>query len=243
MNVFVIGGCHVANYGIQPHLGFVQQWVNQVKNKSDEPIHVTSLSMVRLNQVADLLSKYQPELEQADLLIMQLGHYELSWRKPFRELFQVTPHTLRATYRPKTPKAADLKPILLHEQLKNSLKSSFLTLYRCVYGQPWFMNQFAEQLADAFQSLNVYQKKVVIMTPFPTLNEVDQWLRRVGHPMIMKAANQAGFSLVDTFGVIPRKKAYFLADGVHLNRLGHLVVALRLNELPIGTECIAEEIV
>lgn len=243
MNVFVIGGCHVANYGLQPHLGFIQQWINQVKNKSDEPVNVTCLSMVRLNQVNDLLSKYQNDLTQADLIIVQLGHHELSWRKPFRELFQVTPYTLRATYRLKTPKTpADFKPILPHERLKNSLKSSFLTLYQYGCGQLPFVDQFAQQLADAFHPLKLYQKKVVVMTPFPTLNEVDQWLRRASYPIIVKAANQAGFALVDTFGAVPRKKSYFLADGVHLNRLGHLVVALCLSEFPRLTAPVAEEL-
>ena len=240
MNVLVIGGCHVGNYGIQAHEGFVQQWANQLELQSREPVEVTVLSMVKLTHISALLEQYRWEFNEADLIILQLGHYELSWRKPFAQFFktasqiQLANDCTKPVYYPKTPKSAgEVSPISQHEQLKNTLKAGFLTLYSHTFGQIPYLKDFSNQLANTFTQLRSYQEKIIVMTPFPTLHEVDQWLRRESYLVITQTAVQAGFMVVDTFSAIPRYPSYFLADGIHLNQTGHLKVALRLHELPL----------
>ena len=242
MNICVIGGCHAGNYGIQANEGFVQQWTNQLELQTKESVDVTVLSMVKLVHIPFLLEQYSWKFNEADLIILQLGHYELSWRKPFSQLFRTaaycpsTSDCMKPANRPKTPKSMDnLRPISQREMAKNALKTALLTLYKHAFGPIPYLNEFANQLTDAFTRLKPYQEKIIVMTPFPTLNDVDQWLRRESNPAVIQASVQAGFRVVDTFGAIPRYPSYFLNDGVHLNTTGHLKVALRLHELPSRT--------
>ena len=249
MNVLIIGGCHVANYGLQPQLGFVQQWINQIEINLDEPVNVTSLSMVKLSHIGTILTQYQPQLEQANFIVLQLGHYELSWRKRFSELFQAeskvrqNENTSQEAYRRKTlDRPTELAPSPLNERLKNRLKASLLTAYQRIHGPIPYLAQFSDQLTNAFNELRYYRSKVVILTPFPTFNEVDQWLRRAAYPLICRQAQQAGFALIDTFDVVPRRKAFFLPDGIHLNQLGHLTVAFYLANFSGMADNLAEQV-
>ena len=237
MKIVIIGGCHVGNYSIPPHLGFVQKWAAHLESLTDESTQSICHSMVSLNQVDDLITQHKVELMQADLIVLQLGHYELSWRKRFRELFQHLPSpTTPKPYQPKPlPNMAGTRPIPYQQRLKDRLKAFFLTLYKARYGQLPYLQQFDQRLTQTLALLAPYQAKVVVLTPFPSLHPVDQWLRRESIPTIYKCIRQNGFQLVDTFRAIPRKAAYFLADGAHLNTLGHSAVALLLSELPIYT--------
>lgn len=248
MNVLVIGGCHAGNYGIQAHEGFVQQWANQLELQTRESVDVTVLSMVKLIHIPVLLEQNGWRFNEADLIILQLGHYELSWRKPFSQLFQAASHRRPANdctkpvYQPKMPELTDaLRPISQREQAKNTLKASLLTLYSHAFGPIPYLNEFSDQLTNAFAQLSPYQEKIIVMTPFPTLHDVDQWLRRKSHSSIIEASERAGFMTVDTFGAIPRYPSYFLADGIHLNGTGHLKVALRLHELPLRLNSLNEQ--
>ncbi|GAB4028200.1 SGNH/GDSL hydrolase family protein [Spirosoma gilvum] len=242
MNLLAIGGCHIGNYAISPHLGFIQKLTEQLEINRQAPVYTTCHSMVSLNQVADLITQHESELMQADLIILQLGHYELSWRKRFRELFQELSYPLSTkTYQPKQlPSAADLSPISFREQLKNQIKAACLTFYKALFGKLPYLKQVDQSLKHAFTMLAPYQDKVVVMTPFPSLNAVDQWLRRESLPVIYRSIQQNGFLLIDTFRAIPRQKPYFLTDGVHLNASGHAAVALLLNELPVHSALMEE---
>ncbi|WP_155297336.1 SGNH/GDSL hydrolase family protein [Spirosoma aerolatum] len=242
MKVILIGGCHVGNYAIAPHLGFVQKWTEHLAYLTDEPIQTLCHSMVSLSQVADLITQHRVELMQADQIVLQLGHYELSWRKCFRELFQ---HQLFSPtpkpYQPKPlPNITGTAPIPYQQKLKNWFKAAFLTLYKTQNSQLPYLKQFDQRLTQTLALLAPYGAKVIVMTPFPSLHAVDQWLRRESIPFICKCARQNGFRLVDTFSAIPRQAAYFLADGAHLNARGHAIVALLLSQLPVYTTLLEE---
>lgn len=250
MNVVVIGGCHVGNYGVQSHLGFVQQWATHLKISTHEAVQINCLSMVKLEHIPSLISQYHAELTDADLIILQLGHYELSWRKRFSELFKVESgeHTANTTYRltlPKSLATATFSHKPTHtsqqEQLKNGIKTAMLNTYYQLGGKIPFLNQFRHKLTKAFTLLSAYQNKIVVLTPFPTLNKLDQWLRKKSNLFIIESAVEAGLNVADTFDAVPLQKAYFLADGVHLNSLGHMVVALYLSELPWLTYHVVEQ--
>ena len=254
MNVFIIGGCHVGNYGVQPNLGFVQQWTNRLRVHVCEPVNVTTLSMIKIQHMPDLLMYYQSEVRQADVIVLQLGHYELSWRKRFNEIFhhstqneflaaKLNGHCHSELLKPPIETDCSAKPFQFSvcNEVKDITKTTLLTLYRQVWEQLPCLNQFTDDLLHVFNELRPYQKKIVVMTPFPTLKKVDQWLRREGYPIIVKAAIERGFTVVDTFGAIPRQKSYFLADGVHLNSVGHLKVALCLHELSMLTNLFNEQ--
>ncbi len=245
MNIFVIGGCHVAGYGIQPHLGFVQQWTNQAKTILNEPVNVTCLPMIKLDQVTHLVGQYQDDLAQADLIIVQLGHYELSWRRRFRELFYSTAPSESKEKRGRTDVAKPVSAKITDgrhiasfrsEPFKNALKIGALMVYRCIWKELPLLDLFRQNITHAFAPLKPYADKVVVLTPFPTLNEVDQWLRTVSHSIILEAVAWANFGLIDTFRSIPRLKSCFLADGVHLNQQGHAIVTALLGEWSLTTE-------
>ena len=242
MNVLVIGGCHVGNYGVRAHLGFVQQWATHLKMSTHDPVHITCLSMVKLEHIPSLLSQYHSELIEADLIILQLGHYELSWRKRFSELFQKVSEASKvcSTYRPTSATSLTTatfphKPthISRWEQLKNELKTTFLRAYSRLGGAIPFLEQFKDDLLKAFGQLTAYRDKIVVLTPFPTMNKLDYWLREETNSFIINSATETGLHVADTFEAVPCQKTYFLADGVHLNSLGHIIMALYLSELPL----------
>ncbi|SFE20028.1 SGNH/GDSL hydrolase family protein [Spirosoma endophyticum] len=244
MNVVVIGGCHVDNYGVQSHLGFVQQWATHLKISTHEAVHINCLSMVKVEHIPSLISQYHAELMDADLIILQLGHYELSWRKRFSELFQAESseriaNTIYRSTLPKSLATATFSHKPTHtsqrEQLKNGIKTAILSTYYQLGGEIPFLNQFRNKLTKALTLLSAYQDKIVVLTPFPTLNKLDQWLRKKNNSFIIESALEAGLNVADTFDAVPRQKAYFLADGVHLNSLGHMIIALYLSELPLLT--------
>ena len=250
MNVVIIGGCHVGNYGVQSHLGFVQQWATHLKISTHEPVQINCLSMVKLEHIPSLLNQYHAELMEADLIVLQLGHYELSWRKRFSELFQAESGESNSnpTYRSTLPKSLTTatflhKPTHMSQraQLKDGVKTALLNTYHQLGGDIPFLNQFKNKLTKAFALLSPYQDKIVVLTPFPTLNKLDQWLRRKSNSFIIESAIETGLEVADTFDAVPRQKAYFLADGVHLNSLGHMVIALYLSELPLLTKHFAEQ--
>lgn len=253
MNILVIGGCHVSNYGVPPHLGFVQQWATYLKLSSAEPVYVNRLSMVKLDHIPSLLSQYESQLTEADLIVLQLGNLELCWRKRFSEFFQsptdrVHPSIYRraraeamvATINPST-----LLRIARREQMKNKLKIAALSLHRWLWAEIPYLNGFRDTLMKAFEQLAPYQDKIIVLTPFPTLNKLDQWLRRVCNPFIVETAKLAGFRVADTFRAVPPQPNFFLPDDVHLNSLGHLLVATYLSELPLpatqATESFVEQ--
>ncbi len=246
MNILVIGGCHTGNYGIQPHLSFARQWANHLEIAAQEPVHLRCLSMVKLTHIDSLVTQYQADLQAADLILFQLGHYELSWRRPFLDLFKSRWESDRRTsvYRA----GATPKPYQATEKLykaaessnrnrwQDTAKTTALRVYNRLCKDVPYLHTFRHQLTDAFDRLTAFRDKIIILTPFPTLNTLDHWLRSQCHAFIINAAIQRSFTVADTFDAIPRHPTFFQVDGVHLNSLGHMVLSLFLSELPCVME-------
>jgi hypothetical protein len=243
MNILVIGGCHTGNYGVQAHLSFTRQWASHLETAAQEPIHLHCLSMVKLEHIDSLIDQYRANLLAADLIVLQLGHYELSWRQPFSLLFR--PGSATSTHKVPVYKSSAMpkphqSPEKLHKAahpsqrslLRDGAKTALLETHRLLYKDIPYLATFRQQLTDAFAKLSTFQEKIVVLTPFPTLNKVDYWLRCQCHSFIIDSAIQRSFTVADSFDAIPRHPAFFLADGAHLNSLGHMVLALFLSELP-----------
>lgn len=246
MNILVIGGCHTGNYGVQAHLSFARQWANHLEIATQEPVQLRCLSMVKLTHIDSLATQYQADLQAADLIMVQLGHYELSWRRPFLDLFKIRLESARKTtvYQPgatpkpyqateKLYKAAELSS---HGRWHDTAKTTVLRVYNRLYKDVPYLHTFRHQLTDAFDQLAAFRDKIIVLTPFPTLNTLDHWLRSHCHAFIIDAAIQRSFTVADTFDAIPRHPTFFQADGVHLNSLGHMVLSLFLSELPCVME-------
>jgi len=246
MTILVIGGCHTGHYGIQAHLGFARQWANHLEIAAQEPVHLRCLSMVKLTHIDSLVTQYQDEFQTADLIVFQLGHYELSWRRPFLDLFRsrsesdrkTTVYRAGATPKPyqateKLYKAAELPS---RGRWQDAAKTTALRVYHQLYKDIPYLHDFRHQLTDAFDRLTAFRDKIIVLTPFPTLNTLDYWLRSRCHAFIIDAAIQRSFTVADTFDAIPHHPTFFQADGVHLNSLGHLVLSLFLSELPCVME-------
>ncbi len=246
MNILVIGGCHTGNYGVQAHLSFARQWANHLEIATQEPVHLRCLSMVKLTHIDSLATQYQADLQAADLIIFQLGHYELSWRRPFLDLFdsrsesdrKITVYRAGTVPKPyqateKLYKAAELPN---RSRWQDMAKTTALRVYNRLYRDVPYLHTFRHQLTDAFDRLATFRDKIIVLTPFPTLNTLDQWLRSQCHAFIIDAAIQRSFTVADTFDAIPCQPTFFQADGVHLNSLGHMVLSLFLSELPCVME-------
>ncbi|GEM_PF-6123768 len=243
MTILVIGGCHTGNYGVQAHLSFTRQWASHLETAAQEPIHLHCLSMVKLEHINSLIDQYRADLLAADLIVLQLGHYELSWRQPFSRLLR--PGTTTSTHKVPVYKSSAMpkphqSPEKVHKvahpsrrsRWRDSAKTTLLQAHQLLYKDIPYLANFRQQLTGAFAQLTAFQEKIVVLTPFPTLNKVDYWLRCQCHSFIIDSAIQRSFTVADSFDAIPRHPAFFLADGVHLNSLGHMVLALFLSELP-----------
>lgn len=246
MNILVIGGCHTGNYGIQAHLSFARQWASHLEIAAQEPVHLRCLSMVKLTHIDSLVTQYRADFQAADLIMFQLGHYELSWRRPFLDLFRSRSESNQeaAVYRAGTPP----KPYPATEKLykaaepvnrsrwQDTAKTTVLRAYHQLYKSVPYLHTFRHQLTGAFDRLAAFRDKIIVLTPFPTLNTLDYWLRSQCHAFIIDAAIERSFTVADTFDAIPRHPTFFQADGVHLNSLGHMVLSLFLSELPCVME-------
>jgi hypothetical protein len=239
MNMLLLGGCHTGNYGIQNHLGFARQWATHLEVETHEPVQLQRLCMVKLTHLDSLLGQYRTAFQQADRIVLQLGHYELSWRRPFRELFGpnapglTTPSIYKPGAMARKPAESFYQAACRPRYLpwRELAKTTVLQACSLLGYEVPYLQLFRQQVAAAFHRLAPYRHKISVLTPFPTLNPLDHWLRAQCHDYVIACAMAESFVVADTFAAIPRHPAYFLADGVHLNSLGHTVLGLFLSEL------------
>lgn len=243
MNILAIGGCHTGNYGVQAHLSFARQWAIHLETAAQEPVQLHCLSMVKLEHIDSLICQYRADMQAADLIVLQLGHYELSWRQPFSTLFSsraLAPTKDASVYKSSAMPKPHHSPEKIHKAAhlsrrsvwRDGAKTAMLQAYQLLYKEVPYLATFRQQLTDAFTQLAPFRDKIIVLTPFPTLNKVDYWLRCQCHSFIVDSAIERSFTVADTFDAIPKHPAFFQADGVHLNSLGHMVLALFLSELP-----------
>lgn len=238
MKLLVIGGCHIASYGIPSGSGFLPQWTAHLGRVWAEPIQTLSFARMTYHRFPLLFQQYSTAFEEADLILVQLGNYELSYRGMFRNLFnQASIPPPKRSPALSMPSIVATPPDQFNDVevyqysrhwlggLKDWAKGSLLSLCQQM-GKPIpILDEFARSMKRPNELLRPFASKIVMLTPFPSLNPVDHWLRRASRPLFFQEAERHGFKVLDSHRAVPLHRSYFLGDRYHLNQRGHMKMA------------------
>lgn len=232
--LYFIGGCHVAGYLVEKSTSFVDHLNTFLAPKS---IH--RLPYTKIKNLTQLIRPaYKTE---AAFMFLQLGNFEFSasWKQILVTTTGLPTWMLKSSGKMK-PAYAQQQPFTVSEELKADcndeswynpaievIKSTIgISLYVCT----WLLLRKHRQ---QFQALNQFIAKnpqtiFICMSPFPSVAETHNLLRRLGGWIIKRRIHaQPNLRWVDTHQVL-RDKGSLFADGTHLNEYGHQVLAQHL---------------
>ncbi len=246
----VMGGCHTYGYGIPLGNGFVQRMVNDWE-RLGIGVKVDYFAPAKCRKVAELLQDH-PELpKNYDLILLQLGHFELMARS-FKSLFNSNTDYNNGMYG-KLSEVIDRQSVpvdikMLHTVLPDHeewmkkkslpelkhhfwslLKSTFVRIYGRVR-EPSYLRQVKRQLLLISSSLEVHRGRVLFIEPFPTADPLTNRLRKWGSKLIRQEADRQGFGVLKVYDLLNRNPDCLLSDGAHLNDVGHYLVWIRLQK-------------
>ncbi|GAB2584955.1 SGNH/GDSL hydrolase family protein [Spirosoma areae] len=263
MKLLVIGGCHTYGFGVDFGKGFVQQ-VAQELGKSTTEITLEYYAPAKMSRIGPLLAHLGTQLGEYDLILLQLGHYEVI-HSYFRELFQPLPAdqslevyaghiVLNHQTRPASVhwfheklKTADYvhqpycEPNGYVARLRRWGKQATLKLAHR-FGRIERLAYMERMLTEMLMYLNPYRKRVILVTPMPVQDKLMNQLRRMASAMFVKQAQAADATVIDSFRSLNLLDSVLLPDGCHLNSFGHaqlteavLLACRHLNLLPAQT--------
>ena len=85
MKILVIGGCHSYGHGIVEGQGFVQRIVNRLE-KEYGMVKVDYYTPFKMAKTVLLLNELKEKTRNYDLILLQLGHFELLQADSFKSL-------------------------------------------------------------------------------------------------------------------------------------------------------------
>jgi hypothetical protein len=250
IHVLVIGGCHTYGYGIEMGNGFVQRMAAEWE-RSGIHVKVDYFAPAKFRKVAELLKNNPTLPDKYDLILLQLGHFELIARS-FKSLFRTNTDYNTGIYG-KLGEAMEegLKPTdikKLHSVLPDSdewlrkkdlvelkyrfwsvFKNNLLRIYSQVK-QPAYLKEVRKQLLQIINSLEKYRSRILFIEPFPTADPLTNGLRKWGSKQLQQEAGRQGFGLLNVYELLNRNPDCLLSDGAHLNEMGHYLVWLRLHK-------------
>lgn len=241
MKILVVGGCHTFSCGMKLSDGFTQLIGQKYPHTSID--YYAPFKLRHLIELFDI----KPDLcEEYDLIIWQLGNYELqTTTRDFWGLFRNSDNEcfndhLYGGSRVVTAEPTDISLIPLsppmtapkHELMdypKNIIKR--LILNATNFDNPLkrlriLRNEF-EILINLARN---YKQKIIILTPLPKPGHpIDNFLRAEGRNIFMELCKNAKFEVIDVFK-LANLKSYFLIDESHLNETGHLLLKDAIEE-------------
>lgn len=246
MRILVIGGHQVFGYGVSASRGFVDVLTEGVSTLDHEQVVVDTLVHFSMEKTIEALIGLGSYISNYHLVIIQSGLDELDGERPLGQLIKdnyntfnhqvdsdesyrkkiIVPSNLalmRELYRPnaimkqrflKTPCLPYIKRMLL----KNIASS----------GRLGVIKHFERQLKIIIHLLQRVKERVILLGPQPGLNPCTQFLRNLGEDTLRDVCKVQGFNWFKTMEVIEPHPYFFLADGKHLNALGHRVLASQI---------------
>lgn len=85
MKILVIGGCHYYGYGVKAGEGFVQKLVAQYEREGNI-VHVDYYTPYKMEKIVGLVEHLSNSLFSYDLILLQIGHFELLNADRFRKI-------------------------------------------------------------------------------------------------------------------------------------------------------------
>ncbi|WP_080057388.1 SGNH/GDSL hydrolase family protein [Spirosoma aerolatum] len=214
MNVLVIGDEHTYGYGLPGgKLNYIGHFIRQI-SRAGQTVSVEAYAHLTIPQIVATLS--QLPLNRYDLIVVQL---DASLLQPTgRQLgcsdTLATPILPYSSVRSKQAEGSALKNCL------TSVRDGLLSFVR-----PKRSLIFSSLL----KKLKPFRHNVLLLTPFPHLNRVDQWLQQRSRAIVLDEADDQLFSVFDTDSVIRPKEEYFVnGDDDHLNAISHEILGRSL---------------
>ncbi|GAB3941387.1 hypothetical protein GCM10028805_04540 [Spirosoma harenae] len=203
MNVLVIGDEHTYGYGLSAgKLSYIGHFIRQI-SQTGQNVSVEAYAHLTIPQIVTALSHLP--LNRYDLIMLQLDH---SLLYPARSASMET--CMAAPILPYSHK--EFKQTRGLDQLK-SVGNAILSFVR---------PNRSLIVTSLLKILRPYRHNVLLMTPFPHRERLNQWLRHRSRAILLDEADEQLFSVFDTDSVIEKGEEYFLTnDKEHLNAISH----------------------
>lgn len=207
MNVLVIGDEHTYGFGLAGgNLSFVGHFIRQV-SRAGQAVSVEAYAHLTMAQMSSTLA--QLPLSRFDLIILQLDHRILQ-----PAAFDSVSVPCLAT--PTLPHSLTLQFEATEAGLLNPLKAMGMLLLSLVRSREKMA------LSILLKQLRPFRHNVLVLTPFPQLDRLNQWVRQRSRNLLLQEAENQLFSVFDADSVIRPQEEYFLAnDPQHLNAVSH----------------------
>lgn len=254
MKILAMGGCHTYGYGVPEGESFTERLAQEL-GQEGEGAEVDFLAPLKMTNLAHLLAAPAFDLGEYDLILLQLGHFELLNQEPFKNFFRNTGPVNARLYgasaqtfdRQQRPQpVAHLRGGVLGKRFSKDLVPP-------VPGREWrerakcalleAVGPFHEIqrlrfvrlcLRDILERLAPYRRQVLVLTPLPSMNRLVNTLRRQAGRVFRQECQRQNVCVLDVFATIEWQPYFFTTDGVHLNELGHHLLALEIGEVLRG---------
>lgn len=234
VNVLLLGGCHSYGHGIGDKESFIEQVIRRYA-RAGQSVSLTGYAPLTIREASRLLPRLR--LSQYDLIVVQLGNYELQRPPAFGQLLSVRPPSLSPmpAIRPFSSVAAFRhqqvwSPVLGRRGwvngLKDVLKKGLLRSLAAVKALPR-LQQVRQEMQILLTLLSPYRYKTIIMTPFPHRDPISNWLRQQGGQWLL--AQSGTLHVFDTQQVVQPRDEFFLPNDIaHLNAVSHELIGSEL---------------
>ena len=225
-----MGGCHTYGFGLPENTSFVQFIVDRLQ-EDNFPVTVDYYAPLTLRRTLALLR--QGKADDYDLIILQLGHYELlspaRFHSLLREKGKFMAQSAKATTDPTDLTQLRKQRLVVPPPEKQGLRDWLRPLAKLailrftnMLGEVDRIRHVQSLLKAILWQLAGHQHKVILLTPLPHLEPVSRYLRRQGRSIFLEECAESGFPVLDTHTVIPPVSDYFIpGDQGHLNHRGH----------------------
>ncbi|GAB4024161.1 SGNH/GDSL hydrolase family protein [Spirosoma gilvum] len=214
MNVLVIGDEHTYGYGLPGgKLNYIGHFIRQI-SRAGQTVSVEAYAHLTIPQIVATLS--QLPLNRYDLIILQLDN----------SLLQPVKKSLTNASGLATP-ILPYSSVRFRQTKRSTFGSRLSALCDALLS---FVRPNRSLIVDPLlKKLKPYRHNVLLLTPFPRLNRVDQWLQQRSRTIVLDEADDQLFSVFDTDSVVLPKEEYFQnGDGEHLNAISHEILGRSL---------------
>ena len=215
MNVLVIGDEHTYGYGLSGgNLSYIGHFIRYI-SRAGRAVSVEAYAHLTMAQTIATLA--QLPLNRYDLIILQLDHTLIQTATS-----QVANSSGVAipVFPSSTAFCRQIAARKISDQLK-ALGNSLLSFA--------FPSRATSSISILLNQLRPYRHNVLLLTPFPHLEPIRNWLRKRSRAVLLQEADKRLVSVFDTDSVIRSHEEYFLPnDKAHLNAVSHELLGLSL---------------
>ncbi|MFD2573117.1 SGNH/GDSL hydrolase family protein [Spirosoma soli] len=223
MNVLVIGDEHTCRCGLPAgQLSYIGHFIRQI-SRTERSVSVEAYAHLTLPTVSAVLKRLP--LNRYDLIILQLDYTSVQTASSAGKQtlryggVLMLPH-LYQPLRPKNQNASERKTRLatLREAIR---KFGVVSLIR--------PRRIATAIDALLEQLRPYRHNVMLLTPFPHREPVENWLRKRSRDLLMHKADNQLISVFDVNSVVASREEYFLTNSdEHLNAVSHELIGRAL---------------